>query len=84
MTIRQIRETLTIKKGRETKNNSFLVSKQESIREEEEEEEEEEEGEGGAKLRYGYLKFGMEFEYEIVRFCPKTTRVWIARVFFGY
>ena len=36
------------KRGRETKNNSFLVSKQESIREEKEEEEE-----GGAKQRYG-------------------------------
>ena len=43
----------------ETKNNSFLVSKQESIREEEEEEEEEEK-EGGAKQRYGSLEFGME------------------------
>ena len=29
---------INYKKGRETKNNSFLVSKQESIREEEEEE----------------------------------------------
>ena len=36
------------------------------------------------KQRYGSLEFGMEFEYEIVRFCPKTTWVWIARVFFGH
>ena len=50
------------KKGRETKNNSFLVSKQESIREEEEEEEE-----GGAKQRYGSLEFGMDSCMEFVR-----------------
>ena len=41
------------KYGRETKNNSFLVSKQESLREEEEEEGEEEEEEG-ANQRYGF------------------------------
>ena len=34
------------------------------------------------KQRYGSLEFGMEFEYGIVRFCPKTSWVWIARVFF--
>ena len=33
---------------------------------------------------YGSLEFGMEFEYGIVRFCPKTTWVWIARVLFGH
>ena len=38
------KRNVSYKKGRETKNNSFLVSKHGSLREEEEEEEEEEEG----------------------------------------
>ena len=37
------KRNFSYKKGRETKNNSFLVSKQGSLREEEEEEEEERE-----------------------------------------
>ena len=57
------------KKGMETKNNSFLVSKQESIWEGEEDKEEEEEKEGGAKQRYGIVWNCME----ILKFCMDSS-----------
>ena len=43
-----------------------------------------EEKKRGRAKRYESLEFGMEFEYGIVRFCLKTTWVWIARVFFRH
>ena len=69
---------------------SYFWSPNKGLREEEEEEgEEEEEREKSSqgmdtRLLYGSLEFGMEFEYGIERFCPKTTCVWIAWVFFGH
>ena len=63
---------INYKKGRETKNNSFLASKQESIREEEEVEEEEEEEEQSKGMDLWSLVWNC---MEILKFCMDSSMI---------